>query len=293
MAVAFKRGDFGKPQATHSEVPPGVPMMQRLKDGITYTYYETVGGWIVRIHTANPEAVAAVHEFLSYEVRKHKTGDPIAPPGSAAAATQGHQQAATHHPVGAQADHFGQHFDNAAEWVKTFDDPARDAWQMPDRVIEALQLKRGQRVADVGAGTGYFSTRLAKSAATPQVYAVDIEPSMVAHLTERAKGEGLANMTAVLAGAGTTNLPEPVVLIVDTFHHIPNRAAYFTALRANLKPGGRVAIVDFRKDAPQGPPVDFRFTPNQISAELAQAGFRLQGSHDFLPKQVFLVYGVK
>ena len=102
MAVAFKRGDFGKPQATHSEVPPGVPMMQRLKDGITYTYYETVGGWIVRIHTANPEAVAAVHEFLSYEVRKHKTGDPIAPPGSAAAATQGHQQAATHHPVGAR-----------------------------------------------------------------------------------------------------------------------------------------------------------------------------------------------
>jgi ubiquinone/menaquinone biosynthesis C-methylase UbiE len=294
IAVAFKQGDFGKPQATHSELPPGVPVMQRLKDAITYTYYETVGGGIVRIHTANPEALAAVHEFLSYQVREHKTGDPIAP-GSAAAATQGHQQAATHNPSGAQADHFGRHFDNAADWVKTFDDPARDTWQMPDRVIEALQLKHGQRVADVGAGTGYFSTRLARSAATPKVYAVDIEPSMVAHLTERAKGEGLANMTAVLAGEGTTNLPEPVdvVLIVDTFHHIPDRATYFIALKANLKPGGRVAIVDFRKDAPQGPPVEFRFTPDQISAELANAGFRLQASHDFLPQQVFLVYGVK
>ena len=118
---------------------------------------------------------------------------------------------------------------------------------------------------------------------------------MVAHLTERAKGEGLANMTAVLAGDGTTNLPEPVdvVLIVDTFHHIPNRVAYLTALKGNLKPGGRVAIVDFRKDAPQGPPVEFRFTPEQLTAELRQAGFEVDNSHDFLPQQLFLIYRVK
>jgi len=295
IAVAFKQGDFGKPQATHSELPPGVPVMQRLKDAITYTYYETVGGGIVRIYTPNPEARAAVYEFLSYQVREHQTGDPLTPPGASAAASQGHQQGAAHNPAGAQADHFGQHFENAADWVKTFDDPARDTWQMPARVIEALQLKKGHAVADVGAGTGYFSTRLAKSAAAPRVYAVDIEPSMVAHLTERAKGEGLANMTAVLAGPGTTNLPEAVdvVLLVDTFHHIPDRAAYFTALKAKLKSGGRVAIVDFRKDAPQGPLVEFRFTPDQITAELSHAGFRLQATHDFLPQQVFLVYGVK
>ena len=118
---------------------------------------------------------------------------------------------------------------------------------------------------------------------------------MVAHLTERAKGEGLANMTAVLAGDGTTNLPEPVdvVLIVDTFHHIPNRVAYLTALKGKLTPGGRVAIVDFRKDAPQGPPVEFRFTPDQLTAELRQAGFELDASHDFLPQQLFLIYRVK
>lgn len=166
---------------------------------------------------------------------------------------------------------------------------------MPARVIETLQLKPGQIVADIGAGTGYFSTRLAKSAAAPKVYAVDIEPSMVAHLTERAKQEGLTNMTAVLAGADRTNLPEAVdmVLVVDTFHHIPSRIAYFTALKARLKPGARLAIVDFRKDAPQGPPVEFRFTPDQISAELAKAGFGLQASYDFLPQQLFLVYGVK
>lgn len=296
IAVAFKQGDFGKPLATHSEFPPGVPVMQRLKETISYTYAETPRGGMVRIATTNTEALAAIHQFLTYQVTEHKTGDPITPPGSTAApAEHGHQQAATHNPAGAQADHFGRHFDNAADWVKTFDDPARDAWQMPDRVIAALQLQRGQSVADVGAGTGYFSTRLAKSAAAPRVYAVDIEPSMIAHLTERAKGEGLANMSAVLGGADRTNLPEPVdvVLVVDTFHHIQNRVAYFTALKAKMKPGGRLAIVDFRKDAPQGPPVEFRFTAEQISQELAKAGFSLLNSHDFLPQQIFLVYGVK
>ena len=220
---------------------------------------------------------------------------PVPAGSSAAMAQQGHQHSGTHDPAGAQADHFGRHFENAADWVKTFDDPTRDTWQMPDRVIDALQLKKGQAVADVGAGTGYFATRLAKSAASPKVYAVDIEPSMVAHLAERARGEGLANMIPVLAGADTTNLPEPVdvVLLVDTFHHIPNRVAYFAALRSNLKPAGRVAIVDFRKDAPQGPPVEFRFTQDQITAELEQAGFQLQTSHDFLPQQLFVIYRMK
>ena len=102
-------------------------------------------------------------------------------------------------------------------------------------------------------------------------------------------------MTAVLAGADRTNLPEAVdmVLVVDTFHHIPNRVPYFTALKARMKPGARLAVIDFRKGAASGPPEEFRFTPDQIGAELAKAGFSVQASHDFLPQQIFLVYGVK
>jgi len=84
-----------------------------------------------------------------------------------------------------------------------------------------------------------------------------------------------------------------VVLIVDTYHHLPNRVAYFTELRRQLKPAARLAIVDFRKGAPDGPPDEFRFTPAQISKELEQAGFILAASHDFLPRQHFLVYRVK
>ena len=97
------------------------------------------------------------------------------------------------------------------------------------------------------------------------------------------------------AGTDSPNLPTPVdtILVVDTYHHIANRVEYFRKLRASLKPGGQLAIVDFRKDSPDGPPVEFRFTAEEISAELAKAGYRLATSHAFLPRQLFLVYSLQ
>ena len=193
--------------------------------------------------------------------------------------------------AGASGHHMEHRFDDAERYAKRFDDPGRDAWQMPARVIETLSIRPGQSVADVGAGTGYFSVRLAKAAAAPTVYAVDVERSMVDYVRERASKEGLKNITPVLAGAASANLPAPVdlVLIVDTYHHIPDRTEYFRALRKSMKPGGRLAIIDFRRDSPEGPPVEFRFTPEQVEAELAPAGFRVLARHDFLPRQYFLV----
>ena len=189
------------------------------------------------------------------------------------------------------ADHMEHHFDPAAS-AKQFDDPTRDAWQMPDKVIAALQIQPGQSVADIGAGTGYFSVRLARSAAAPKVYAADIEPAMVTYLRERAAKEGLKNITAVQASAESANLPEPVdvILIVDTYHHIGNREAYFRKLSKALKPGGRVAIIDFRPESPEGPPKEFRFPPEKFKAELASAGYALIEQLDFLPRQQFLIF---
>jgi cyclopropane fatty-acyl-phospholipid synthase-like methyltransferase len=206
---------------------------------------------------------------------------------------QDHGQAGAAHGRGAQhPDHMEHSFADVARYSKIFDDPARDAWQMPDRVIAALGLRPGQAVADIGAGTGYFTVRLAKSTAAPTVYAVDIEKSMVEHIRHRATSEGLRNVVAVQSTSERSNLPAPVdaILIVDTFHHIPARAAYFTALKTQMNPGARLAIVDYKKGSPEGPPEQFRFTPDQISAELAAAGFRLQAQHDFLPRQLFLIY---
>ena len=188
--------------------------------------------------------------------------------------------------------HMEHRFDDPGRYAKSFDDPARDAWQMPDRVIDALALAPGQVVADLGAGTGYFSVRLARAAARPKVYAVDIEKAMADYVRQRSAKEGLTQVVAVQGTATAANLPEPVdvVLVVDTYHHIPNRPAYFRELRKSMKPSARLAIVDFRKGAPSGPPEEFRFTPEQITAELKQAGFSLSARHDFLPRQLFLIY---
>lgn len=192
-------------------------------------------------------------------------------------------------------DHFDHRFDDPERYAKEFDDPTRDEWQMPDRVIATLDVKAGQAVADIGAGTGYFSMRLARQRSAPTVYADDIEPSMVEYLKARAEKAGLKNVVPVLASADSPNLPAPVdlVLIVDTYHHIGNRVDYFRRLRASLKPGGRLAIIDFRKDAPSGPPPEFRLAPEQIASELAQAGYARIASHDFLPRQLFVVFQPK
>ena len=205
------------------------------------------------------------------------------------------QEHAQHGATGQKPDHMAHSFADAERYPKSFDDPARDAWQMPNRVIAALGLEPGRTVADIGAGTGYFTVRLARSSAAPKVFAVDVEATMVEYVRNRAAREGLTNVFAVRAGADRTNLPEPVdvALVVDTYHHIPERVAYFTALKALLKPGARLAIVDFTKDSPDGPPVEFRFTSEQITAELAKAGFALQAQHHFLPRQMFLIYQAK
>lgn len=193
---------------------------------------------------------------------------------------------------GAKPDHMQHRFDDPAKFAKSFDDPKRDAWQIPSKVIDALGLKAGMSVADIGAGTGYFSVRLARVSPGLTVYAVDIEPKMVEHLTQRANTEHLKNVSAVLASPNSPRIPKPVdvILVVDTYHHIGNRAAYFGELRKSLVPGGRIAIVDFKKDSPEGPPVEFRFTAEQIEAEMTQAGFRLDAKHDFLPRQHFLIF---
>lgn len=191
------------------------------------------------------------------------------------------------------ADHMEHHFD-PKESALRWDDPKRDLWQLPDRVITTLQLKPGHVVGDIGAGTGYFSIRLAKSKAAPQVYAVDIQPSMVSYLRERAAKEGVTNVTAIQAAADQPNLPKPVdvILMVNTYHHIGDRVAYFRKLATSLKPGGRVAIIDFKLDSPVGPPKEFRFPPDRFESEMREAGYTLEGQHTFLPRQYFFVFTV-
>ena len=198
-------------------------------------------------------------------------------------------------PLSAQSPHTHQHsFAGAEGWAKVFDDPARDAWQKPHDVIQALGLRPNSIVADIGSGTGYFSARLAHFVPKGRVYGVDVEPEMVNYLRDRAKREGLSNITAVAGEPDEPRLPERVdlILMVDVLHHINDRKRYLRKLRDSLNPGGRVAIIDFNQKSKMGPPRRERIKPEQAKSEMKQSGYALLKEHAFLPEQYFLVFGL-
>ena len=193
----------------------------------------------------------------------------------------------------AQSPHTHQHsFSGAEQWAHVFDDPKRDAWQKPHEVIQALAPRPDAVIADIGSGTGYFAVRFANMVPKGRVYGVDIEPDMVKYLAERVKREKRDNVVAIAGAPDDARLPEKadLILMVDVFHHIEDRASYFRKLRASLKPGGRVAIIDFRIDSPEGPPKAARIAPGRVIAELKGAGYTLAREHRFLPNQYFLVF---
>jgi predicted methyltransferase len=183
-------------------------------------------------------------------------------------------------------------FEDPKKWSAVFDDPARDAWQKPAEVVEALGLRPTDLVADVGAGTGYFSLRLSRAVPKGRVYAVDLEPAMVQHVEQRAREAGLTNVLGVVATAASPKLPEKVdlVLVVDTYHHLEDRLAYFDALREQLRPGGRVAIIDYTMDSPHGPPPEHRLSDDQVKAEMVAAGYPSVTEPLRLPYQYLLVF---
>ncbi len=195
----------------------------------------------------------------------------------------------------AHADHKGgmhHRFENANEWAKVFDDPARDEWQQPDRVIEALALSPAMTVADIGAGTGYFSVRLARAVSSGSVIATDIEEDMVRYMTERATREGIANLHAQLTPPEDPKLAAGSVdriLVVDVWHHLGDRRAYAAKLAAGLRPGGMIAIVDFKLDATRGPPPKHRLPADAIAADLAAAGLATEVSTIELPDQYIVI----
>ncbi len=196
------------------------------------------------------------------------------------------------HMSGPSDGAFHRSFADADRWAKEFDNPERDAWQKPQEILDALNLQRTSVVADIGAGTGYFSVRLAKRIPDGKIFAVDIEPDMVRYLGERALREHLTNLVPVQASADAANLPDPVdvVLVVDTYHHIGNRTQYFSKLKATLRSAGRLVIIDFKADSPSGPPAQHRISPQKVTEELKAAGYLLVGTLKFLPRQYCLVF---
>jgi len=171
---------------------------------------------------------------------------------------------------------------------------ARDGWQRPDEVVQALELAPDAVVADVGAGSGYFSERFSRLLPTGHVYASDVQDEMLARLDARVTKRELANVTVVRAGFDDPGLPErccDLVFFSSVYKEILDRVGYMTRVRRLLRPGGRVAILEFRPDAPgAGPPREIRLTPGRIEAELVAAGFELLQSHDFVAPESFQIF---
>jgi ubiquinone/menaquinone biosynthesis C-methylase UbiE len=173
----------------------------------------------------------------------------------------------------------------------------RDDWQQPQRVIAALNVRPGDQVADLGSGGGYFTFRLAEAVGPAgKVYAVDIDPDMVDLIAKRAKQETAANIDPILAKPDDPLLPKAEVDLIftsNTYHHIDNRIAYFSNLRKHLRPGGRIAIIDFdRRSWLMG--LFRHYTPSEfIKPEMEQAGYSLQEELNFLDRQSFLIFTVK
>jgi arsenite methyltransferase len=170
----------------------------------------------------------------------------------------------------------------------------RDQWQQRDRVIQSLQIRSGDRIADIGSGSGYFVFALAKAAgADGKVYAVDVDPAMNQLVAARAKQEGTANVEVILAKPDDPILPSAGVDLIfssNTYHHIDNRISYLANLRKYLRPNGRIAIIEFdRRGWFQG--MWKHYTPSEfIKREMEQAGYGLQQEFNFLDRQSFLIF---
>lgn len=184
-------------------------------------------------------------------------------------------------------------FDDPERWAARWDTEARDRWQKPDAVIDKLELGVDMVVADIGAGTGYFAVRLAEAVPAGHVWAVDVEPSMVRHINDRAREAGLDNLFGIMGRPDDPLLPElaDMVLMVNTYHHVSDRTAYFENLRDQLTPLGRVAIVDFKMgELPVGPPEEVKISPDDATQELEQAGYTVvEVDRDLLPHQYVII----
>ena len=184
-------------------------------------------------------------------------------------------------------------FGDVERWVREFEAPDRADWQKPGIVVRVLTVEPGLTVADLGAGTGYFTKVLSvEVGATGKVYAVDVEPRMLDYI--RGRKDMLANVVTVEAAPDDPKLPAgaiDLVTVVNTWHHIKDRVAYLGKLRPALSREGRVAIIDWRKgDIPLGPPAEERVAREQVIAEFERAGWRLVTESVALPYQYFLVF---
>ncbi|MEP0548940.1 MAG: class I SAM-dependent methyltransferase [Rhodothermales bacterium] len=191
--------------------------------------------------------------------------------------------------LGREISHVMGH--RGAAWLERAE---RAELERPGAVVDSLDLAPDDVVADIGAGTGYFTFRIAGRVPEGGVYAVDIQPEMLAIIDERAAREGADNVEAVQGTISDPNLPEASVdltLIVDAYHEFSHPREMMEGIVRSLRPGGRVVLVEYRGEDPSIPIKELhKMTEAQVRLELEAVGLRHVETKDFLPRQHFLVF---
>jgi arsenite methyltransferase len=177
---------------------------------------------------------------------------------------------------------------------QSYERPGRDAWQKPQEVVDALKLKPRDIVADIGAGSGYFTRRFASQVPEGIVYAVDIDEKMLQHIHQYVEKTNQRNIVTVLSPANDPMLAPgsvDLIFISNTYHHFANRVDYNKRLSRALKKGGRLVIVDYhKKQMPVGPPPDEKLAKEVVIQEISAAGFKAEQELTFLQHQYFLIF---
>jgi ubiquinone/menaquinone biosynthesis C-methylase UbiE len=184
-----------------------------------------------------------------------------------------------------------------ASMAKRLDDPERLLWLPPAMVIGALAVQSGDSIADIGAGTGYFSLPLVQAAGSlGQVYAVDSQIEMLEHLQHKLDTENISNIHVVRTEADSTGLPTAscnLVFLANVWHEITDRAAVLIKAKRILKSRGKIAILDWRTDVEPkpGPPLDHRLSASDAAGNLRSSGF-VEGKQSNVGKYSWLVQGI-
>lgn len=184
-------------------------------------------------------------------------------------------------------------FEDMEAYIAFLEREDRATWQKADEVIQALGLDGSEIIADVGAGSGYFTFRFAAAVPRGRVVAIDVEPEMVRHVHHKATTDGIGNVEARLA-PGVVEVPKDADLVFtcDVLHHVTDREAWLAELFRTTRPGARLVLIEFREgELPEGPPADVKIPRAELIRLVENAGFTLEDEKpELLPYQVFLVF---
>jgi len=185
-------------------------------------------------------------------------------------------------------------FDKTEKYIEFLERKDRENWQNPDDIIKKLSLKGDEKIADVGAGSGYFSFRFAEKLKTGKVYAIDVEPEMIRHIHHKSMTRKIQNIDAIIAEYNDPKVPgdSDIVFICDVLHHVKKRAEWLKKLHSEMKRGAKLVIIEFKEGKlPQGPPESLKISKEELYELIEAAGFKkVSEDTKILPYQYFLEF---